>query len=303
MLRTQEEQNRAVTASNTRITSEIVELRSNNSALRAHAKELQDGNKIRRAELRTLHAKFGMARDFIQASLVHTDDSKVPALAVLVPKAPKRKARRHRAFMEVAAKSKNVDANVDEQDDGEDDDAGDDAEDEEDDGASASFLALSSRVKRAASKRAEAAAEEETPRMAETEVAATVQEATANPKDLLEVLSRGVTNLQREEKASEARLKAMFLSNFQAGIKRHTALVGQQRSLNATHVSLVSLQSQLRTADAHLEGTRAMLEKQLRGLGLFAQRLAHLALAPLDEVPRLLKALPTAVTAAPAPAK
>merc|ERR1719414_669870 len=127
-LRGQEEQNRAVAAANAAVAREIAELRANNSALRRHAKELKSANRVRRAELRALHAKFGMALGFVQASLVHTDDSKAAALEVLAPKAPRRKKHRRHAFVEVAGQtSRGAGSGGDDQEDEDgDDEDGDD---------------------------------------------------------------------------------------------------------------------------------------------------------------------------------
>jgi len=101
--------------------------------------------------------------------------------------------------------------------------------------------------------------------------------------------------MEKEERASEKKMKGIFVSNFQQGQKRHSALIGQQKALNGTKTQLVSLQGNLHTAEVHLQSTKTNLQEHLRGLGLFSQRLAHLALAPAGEVSRLLAALPTNV--------
>jgi len=77
--------------------------------------------------------------------------------------------------------------------------------------------------------------------------------------------------------------------------------MSQQKALNGTRTQLQALQLNLHGAEVHLEATKTSLQERLRGLGLFAQRLAHLALAPAGEVSRLLTALPAKVEPAAMP--
>merc|ERR1719313_1168883 len=88
----------------------------------------------------------------------------------------------------------------------------------------------------------------------------------------------------------------MFNAEFKAGVKRHTALLKKQQALNTTRTQLTHLQGELRKAESHLEDTRDHLEQRLRGVGLFLQRTAHLALAPASEAPPLLDSLPGTVS-------
>merc|ERR1719401_1313704 len=87
----------------------------------------------------------------------------------------------------------------------------------------------------------------------------------------------------------------MFIRTYRLGSKKHSSLIVQQRTLNSTRASLLALRAKLRVADKHLETTRDQLSERLRGVGLFTQRLVHLALAPAAEVPRILKSLPNSV--------
>eukprot|EP00418_Pyrodinium_bahamense_P020913 CAMPEP_0179130102 /NCGR_PEP_ID=MMETSP0796-20121207/61753_1 /TAXON_ID=73915 /ORGANISM="Pyrodinium bahamense, Strain pbaha01" /LENGTH=434 /DNA_ID=CAMNT_0020828995 /DNA_START=71 /DNA_END=1375 /DNA_ORIENTATION=+ len=301
-LKTQEERNREMVEANNQISAEVAELKANNSGLRKHAKELQEGNRLMRTELRTLQSRLNVAQDFIASSLQSTDDSKAPELAVFQPpKAAHHKAHHRHVYLEYGSHSAEKGSDDDQDEDDDDADESDSDDDDDNDDPGASFLSLAERVRRSATARAAAGSEVEPP-VGDTEAAASATPPSeANPRDLLVVLSRGVTDLQKEERESEAKLKAMFLASFQAGTRRHAALTTQQRALNATRTSLQLLQSKLVAADEHLEKTQASLEQRLRGFGLFAQRLAHLALAPVGEVPRLLKALPEAVSTATAP--
>merc|ERR1712107_372334 len=105
-----------------------------NQQLRKHAKELAEGNKMMRTELRTLQTKFGEGKDFIAESLKETDDSKAKELMVL-------KTSTHRkhpvADIEVEKSTKRDDDDEEDKDD--DDDDSDEGE---------SFLAMSSKTRR-----------------------------------------------------------------------------------------------------------------------------------------------------------
>eukprot|EP00929_Paragymnodinium_shiwhaense_P120949 TRINITY_DN9302_c0_g1_i1.p2 TRINITY_DN9302_c0_g1~~TRINITY_DN9302_c0_g1_i1.p2 ORF type:complete len:492 (+),score=208.30 TRINITY_DN9302_c0_g1_i1:80-1555(+) len=201
---------------------------------------------------------------------------------------------------------------TDAQDDQEGEATSDDDEEEvvEEDEASTSFLALKSQVHRMRVKEAAAAGEAlGDGAMSEIEeellkpLAKQEQQAqlAASPRDLLKVLSSNVDGLAQEQQANGAKLKKLFLAAYKAGNKRHTALLSQQKSLNATRSELSATQTKLKGAVNHLETTHEHLAERLRGVGLFMQRLGHLAIAPVAEAKHLLKNLPSKV--APAKAK
>lgn len=295
-LRIQEDHNKDLVRDNTQISTDIAALKANNSDLKKHAKELQDGSRLMRTELRALQSRFHTALDFVGSSLKSSDDSKAPELEVLQPaKATQGSNHRgHHAYIEYGKHGENKaggDSDGVQEDEGgegsaEDDDA--DEDDDEGEDAATSLIAVAEQAQRVAATGTSEAAEADLP-------AADVE---ANPQDLLAVLSRGVTDLQKQEHESEAKLKAMFLESFQTGTRRHASLIAQQRALNSSRASLSAMQTKLRRADARLEATGAGLRQRLRELGLFLQRLAHLPLAPAEEAPRLLKALPEDVSAA-----
>merc|ERR1719199_517875 len=79
--------------------------------------------------------------------------------------------------------------------------------------------------------------------------------AGANPSDLLGVLSQEVAHLAQQTKDSEAKLKQIFIKDFRAGAKRHQALLATQKTLIAQRKSLLTVQDQLKKAEAHLEST------------------------------------------------
>jgi len=272
-LKSQEDRSRALQASNQKLEGEIGALRMNISALRKEAKDVQGENDLRRREMAEISLRLVRSRSFLLNSLKVTDDKKAPELNVLRGKTS---AAGHKAAPapQVAKVSAPVEAPAETPAEQpkklarEDDSDSKDDEDED-----VSLVALSSSRKLMGGR----------------------QPAAGSPKDVLNVLSEAVTNLQKEEKASEAQLKGIFLTNFKAGVKRYASLAAQQRALLATRKSLIIEQGELIKADGHLQGTSLALQKQLRDFGMFAQRLAHLALAPPQEAATLLKTLPADV--------
>ena len=160
----------------------------------------------------------------------------------------------------------------DEKDEEEEKDTKDDDkdDDEKDDDKEESFVQVRSRTRRMHRSRMDANAEEG---LAEIEAdLGTSQEDAApalvipnkNPRDLLNVLSSGVDSLAKQEKASDAKLKTMFVTAFKKGTKRHQALLAEQKSLNATSAQLGALQTKLKAAEVHLEGRRDSLKERLQ---------------------------------------
>lgn len=283
-LKMQEGKNQEVVSQNNEVASEIQTLKQGNEALRKNCHDLQEGNRVMRVELHTLESKFAEAKEFVGASLTSSDDSKAKELAVL--KSP---VHHHKSFLD---RHNDDDQEEDETEDksGKEDDNDDD--DSNDDDAE-SFLAISSQAHRMFT---ESEDMEESP-----DEASAAASPPSDPSGLVDILKNGVAQMQAEEHASEKKMKAIFVANFQQGQKRHAALMSQQKALNGTRTQLQALQQSLHGAEAHLEVTKTNLQERLRGLGLFAQRLAHLALAPEGEVSRLLTALPAKVEPAAVP--
>jgi hypothetical protein len=288
-LKAQEEANRAIVKQSAEITKETTELKDGNVALRKHAKELQVDNRLLRIELQALQTKLGVSRDFVTASLTSTDDSKAKELLILKEA---KKAEKHEDYDNDDSRDQDDD-NDDREDDKDDDD------DSSDDDAGASFITLSSSTRK--SGQADGAQAVEAALTASDLDGGDDQQKPQimNPKDLLKVLQKGVDNLVVEEKEGESKLKTMFLSDFQAGSRRHISLTAQQKTLNATRASVKQRETLLKVAESHLEHTKSHLESRLRGLGLFLQKLAHVALAPSSEVPQMIKALPSTVSIPP----
>jgi len=308
-LKIQEESNRVVIQANDNIVVEINNLKLNNTNLKKHAHESGQNNQLMRSELHTLQSHLGGATEFTAKSLSSTDDSKNAVLEVL-----QNPRVHHKSLMQTSSKSSH-DADDDSDDEDDDEDSSDDSneqskegtdgkdddkdDDDSEDEETTSLLSVSKKVHRV-SKSADAAASFETA-MSELEsavpaAAPLTADVGSNAESLLEGLSREVARLANQEKQSEKTLKDLFIRDFRAGAKRKAALLASQKALLATRSSLRKLQDKLKTADAHLQDTSKHLQSRLHGLGQFLQKMVHLALAPTQEAPHLLKALPQHVT-------
>lgn len=303
-LKQQEDSNQAVIKANANISAEIKSLQGSNAALKKHAHEVEETNKVMRSELRTLESRLGVAKDFTAKSLTSTDDSKNSLLQVL--KGGKKFGHHKHALVETASSTKREVDDTDDDDSSDDADETDDKDSKDDDGdeEADSFLALSSKVRRTSDSAAtfEAAMSDLENAVPAGPAMGADSEAGAkseSPADLLSVLAKEVSHLAQQEKESEKNLKNLFIRDFRAGAKRHQALLAQQKTLVGTRGNLQSVEAKLKTAEAHLESTKKQLEGRLHGLGQFLQKLAHLSMAPQKEVPHLLEALPKAVVQKP----
>jgi len=292
-LNEQEKGNRAVITANDKITTEIEKLKSGNTAIRKHARELQENNRLMRSELHTMQSRLGVATDFLAKALTSTDDSKNAMLQVL-----KGGTRHHQPALVETASKKHEDDDSDDDDSSENSEESEDESDDQDEGAS--LLEVSERKVHRSSADGAASFEEA---MNDLEAAvpsnamAGLEASTPSSStgDMLEMLAKDVAHLSAQEKESEKNLRNLFIRDFRAGAKRHQALLVQQKGLIATRGSLMALEAKLKTAEGHLENTRKHLEGKLHGIGQFLQKLAHFAMAPTREVPHLLEGLPKSV--------
>merc|ERR1719458_1168033 len=235
-----------------------------------------------RKELHAAQRGLTNARDFSSDALRSSDDSHAEDLAVLQP--PGKKV----SFVSVGAR----DQGYDDQDSDQSEDQGEDDDDSESDDQGASLLALSSRIRRralAAATAGEGAEAAAASQMSDIEALATGRGG-LDSANLLEVLSKNIADLAKQQRQSEQQLRGAYDTKL-------NALLTEQRSLNATKASLLTLRTKLTAAEAHLEHTNSHLQKQLHGLGLFLQKLTHMILAPASEVENQLKKLPKAVAA------
>jgi len=122
--------------------------------------------------------------------------------------------------------------------------------------------------------------------MAETKPAdASVKDLEESPESLLTLLGTGVKEVEQQGKDSEANLKQLFKTHFQAGVKRHKALLAQQDMLNSTKKALTEYQEKLRVAKKHLQSTQTGMDSQLKSSGRFLQKVGKAALLqPEDAV-------------------
>ncbi|CAJ1402331.1 unnamed protein product [Effrenium voratum] len=111
------------------------------------------------------------------------------------------------------------------------------------------------------------------------------------PENLLGVLSEGVKDMKRQGQATSQRLKSLFLQSLRDGVKRHNALLSQQKVLQETLSSMQSYEERLSKAQQHLKDTKATLDKQLHTSGLFLQKLAQITLGNPEEGARELSAV------------
>jgi len=110
---------------------------------------------------------------------------------------------------------------------------------------------------------------------------------------LVDVLAKGVTSMSKQQKDSEKKLEDMFVESYKAGTQKRADLLADQKDEEEDRTALTMLQGQLRTALEHLEATHDQSQEKLRALGLFLQRLGHMALSPEKEVQNLMETLPS----------
>lgn len=271
-----------LTEQNRELTADIQSLTSATDALRKHATQLTDANRLMRKELHAAQRGLTNARDFSSDALRSSDDSHAEDLAVLQP--PGKKV----SFVSVGAR----DQGYDDQDSDQSEDQGEDDDDSESDDQGASLLALSSRIRRralAAATAGEGAEAAAASQMSDIEALATGRGG-LDGANLLEVLSKNIADLAKQQRQSEEQLRGAYDTKL-------NALLTKQKSLNTTKASLLSLRTKLTKAEAHLERTNSQLQAQLRGLGLFLQKLTHMILAPAAEVEHQLQKLPKDVAA------
>lgn len=215
-----------------------------------------------------------LAQGFAAKSMLETDDSKQPVLKVLLgEKGPDDDFLR-------------------------DDRPVVDDDDEEGSTDEVSLLAISSTVHKAATKKnSDADLEAALSGMA----AGSEGSQESSPDAILNILSKDVATLVEQRKQSVAKLKNLFIQDYRAGAKRHLALLNQQKVLRTEMEGLQAVQTKLKTALAHLQGTHSQLQRKLKGLGQFLQKLAHVANAPEPEVTNLLDNLPRTVNVVKTP--
>eukprot|EP00435_Cladocopium_sp_Y103_P037756 s1758_g10.t1 len=113
----------------------------------------------------------------------------------------------------------------------------------------------------------------------------------AEPESLLTMLANEVKMMKKQGQESEAKLKSLFMEDFQAGVKRHNALLSQNKVLTETLEKMQSYHTRLEAADKHLQGTQSTLETRLHDGGLFMQKLSELTMAKPEAAVKALETL------------
>lgn len=117
------------------------------------------------------------------------------------------------------------------------------------------------------------------------------KETVEEPESLLSTLASEVKVMKKQGQESEAKLKNLFKADFQAGVKRHQALLAQQKVLNETLAKMNSYHARLETADKHLQSTQSTMDKRLHDGGLFMQKLSELTMAKPEAAVQALETL------------
>ena len=116
-----------------------------------------------------------------------------------------------------------------------------------------------------------------------TEPAAEGSEAKAGensePEGLISMLASGIKALKKQGQESEAKLKSVFMADFQAGVRRYKALLNQQKVLKETLETMQTYHSRLDAADKHLQATQTKMDLRLHDGGMFMQKLSELTMA------------------------
>ncbi|CAJ1442400.1 unnamed protein product [Effrenium voratum] len=123
------------------------------------------------------------------------------------------------------------------------------------------------------------------------------QPKSADEDQIIDLLTEDLRHLHKAEASSQAKLKAMFHESFEAGKKRHSALLQQEGVLKKELAQSRSSIRQLKSSAQRLQGVLEKLHGSLKQGGDFLGELRQAALAPVKEVPALLK---EAATHAPA---
>eukprot|EP00913_Durusdinium_trenchii_P028050 g26298.t1 len=122
---------------------------------------------------------------------------------------------------------------------------------------------------------------------AEPEAPAAAAAAPEQPESLLTMLGNEVKVMKKQGQDSEAKLKELFKTDFQAGVKRHKALLAQQKVLKETLEKMKSFHDRLDAADKQLGSG----DTRLHDGGLFMQKLSELTMAKPEAAVQALDTL------------
>jgi len=110
------------------------------------------------------------------------------------------------------------------------------------------------------------------------------------PEDLVGSLEKSLHKMREQAQTSEDKLKKLFQDSYKAGIKRHDALVEQNKALTQSLDSMSSYQKKLQAAEERLNNTQTSLVQHLSNLGNFLGKLQKAATTKVEDVKMALEA-------------
>jgi len=127
------------------------------------------------------------------------------------------------------------------------------------------------------------------------EITTAQPKASADAEDtaesLMTMLESSVKDVKQKGKESEEKLKQLFLMHFQAGVKRHKALLAQQQVLQSTQKDLTSYREKILAAKTHLQNTQSSMDSRLKDGGLFLQKVSQVTLSKPEDAVKTLSSL------------
>jgi len=277
-LKEQEDKNQLGVKDNAVLAKTILETKKSNQWLINTAKTLMQENAVRRTELSNIQEQLSQVQKFLTKTAELADDSQAPELEVLrfkkhtkeqtVTQAPTvSQPPTAEADLEINPKEEKQELTL----------SGLGLLEEPSGGLS--FLSMESEVALELGDAGEIG-EEEAPADADAKKEEEKQE---DPTDLINVLAQGVSDLKAAGQKSEADLKQLFLSDFQAGVKRHRALGEQKAVLKNTLTKMKNYEEKMRGAIKKLQETKTVLDKKLHEAGSFLQTLAKITLSKPED--------------------
>lgn len=313
-LRDQEENNVLIVKENAQLAKQILKLKKENQAELKGAKNLQNENNLRQQQLTLLNEQLSTSQAFLANTMKVADDSKAEELQVLNEQSDSSKAEAP-FFLQLSAEEAS-DASIQAALASADSMESTDTRRTEEGQATLRSSMLQEKASNEASIKAALADSnnaEPTDILQEKvssdasmkaalaaspnpESSSILQDSTSDdeaPESLLTMLEAGIKDMKNKGKKSEEKLKELFISHFQAGVKRHKALIAQQEVLKTTIKTMTAYRGRLEAAVKHLTATQGTVTKSLHDASLFLKRLSQLSASTPEEGVRRLSDLKT----------
>lgn len=255
----------AVEFQNKELQASIDMVAKESASIKKETERLRGENNIMRKTLGSLGGKVEAAEQFLDDSLVRTDDTSAEALKPLLPPVPEPSLSNFLSVMGDAQK---------------------DAQ------KSASLLQLSSHIRHIRSRGGGSKVKEQ---QAESESAEEM-----NPDALNMLLSESLADIEKEQKDGEAEMKAHFMKLHNASVTQLRALSEKKEALEKKLAESEDYKSSLLQAKAHIGATRSELLKRLHGMDVFAKKVDDAAANALESVEATIASL-SEVPALPQP--